>query len=746
MDTDGTKYYSSNLDAPPLSDFLSDSTMNTSDSASSSHYLKRQSFSEGEEGIEMGTSGFSLKGMLSRCIPSFAGIKDILSSVSGHLKEPVAGAYTLELFLGHSGYYLNRAECTGLEDYIKELMVEKYQNNDAVLGIPNLFSVDPDTSYSRLGTEYAYNKAIKEITAGYGRALPCLTGKGQFRQFCIKVVNKTKELKGHRIQSAIAGKKAKGEASGLIWKPEITFKQQICPQLCQFSGGNSMLIMMSFYDAKKIRDAKLERIKHTYNSDIANGMDSGDADIKKEAAKTAILDEFKRVKQTVQSDAFDGVFLTLVMSPPKEGDKPGLQCVFQIKDGQVFNKLELDHYLGIFDKFDLERFVANDAAKIRRLSRRLYNSVIDLINSCNAMGDKNYNVVIKTDTDGALVITECTTILLCLLSHILVDFIDQIRRNGDFIPIFYSAIDLVDFITKLVGQNKLKIYEESTGCKSVDFDNPTTDPIIGVQKLIHLFEGFGESESQEVLETPLAKIKEGLTSINRRLMGGISSFGSAIASSSSSSSSNSNSSVNYADAVALLRKFEEVEDLIKSDEQEIETELLLMAAKPENSCLSSTSSVSSECPIERVIKIEGLKEVEDVDLSPYKEGEGEDADYEKRMEFIDAERKNINFDDAGARLTFAVAPKVAAPSSSISAASFKINNKRRLKSNQQNPVIKALKKTTEATENIGGRRPIRKTKNNRKNKRRQTKKKVKRRITKKRRMVKRHRRQTNKKH
>ena len=39
-------------------------------------------------------------------------------------------------------------------------------------------------------------------------------------------------------------------------------------------------------------------------------------------------------------------------------------------------------------------------AKIRRLSRRLYNSVIDLINSCNAMGDKNYNVVNPLKEEG----------------------------------------------------------------------------------------------------------------------------------------------------------------------------------------------------------------------------------------------------------------------------------------------------------------------------------------------------------
>ena len=515
----------------------------------SSADFERQSFPEGSSANA--SSGFSLKGMLSSCIPSFSGIKDILSSVSGHLKEPVAGAYTLELFLGHSGYYLNKKECTGLEDYIKELMVEKYQNNDAVLGIPNLFSVDPDTKYSRLGTEYAYTEAIKEITKIYGGVLPCLTGKGEFRHFCIQVVNKTKELKGRHIQKVIAEEKAKGEASGLTWKPEITFKQQICPQLCQFSGGNSMLMMMRFYNAKKIRDDELELIIETFDDEIVQGMDVALATAKKEAAMKLILDKFERVKKTVWSDAFDGNFLTLTMHPPKAGDKEGLQCVFQIKDGQVFNKIELDHYLGIFDKFDLERFVANDAAKIRRLSRRLYNSVIDLINSCNAMGDKNYNVVTKTDNYGALVITECTTILLCLLSHILVDFIDQIRRNKDFIPIFYSAIDLVDFITKLVGQNNLKIYEESTGCKSVDFDNPTTDPIRGVQKLIRLFDGFEEPESQDVLETPLAKIKQGLKSINRRLRGGISSFGSAITSSSSSASSNS--SVNYEDKDVALK-------------------------------------------------------------------------------------------------------------------------------------------------------------------------------------------------
>jgi hypothetical protein len=482
--------------------------------------------------------------------------------------------------------------------------------------------------------------------------------------------------------------------------------------------------MMRFYNAKKIRDAELELIIQTFDDDILLGMDPGDADIKKEAAMKLILDKFERVKQTVQSDAFDGVFLTLVMSPPKEGDDPDLQCVFQIIDGQVFNKLELDHYLGIFDKFDLERFVAIDAAKIRRLSRRLYNSVIDLINACNAMGDKNYNVVIKTDTNGALVITECTTILLCLLSHILVDFIDQIRRNKDFIPIFLAATNLVDFISGLVGENKLKIYEESTGCKSVDFDNPTTDPIIGVQKLIHLFESFEESESQNLSETPLAKIKEGLTSIKSRLRGGISSFGSAVA-----AISNSNSSVNYKDEdVALLEEFEAVEALIKSDEQEIETELLLMAAEPENSCLSSTSFVSSQCPIERVIEIEGLKEVEHVDLSPYKkEEEGEDA------AAVATPSSSIS-----------VAPKLST-SSSISASSSYIGNKRRLKSNQQNP--EEAEKKAAKTETIGGRRPIRKTKNNRKNKRRQTKKKVKRRITKKRRMDKtRSKRHTYKKH
>ena len=163
---------------------------------------------------------------------------------------------------------------------------------------------------------------------------------------------------------------------------------------------------------------------------------------------------------------------------------------------------------------------------------------------------------------------------------------------------------------------------------------------------------------------------------------------------------------------------------------------------PENICVSNASSVSSECSISRVIEIKGLTKVEG--FLPYKEEEGEDAYYEGEMKLDDD-------DDVAA--TFAVAPAPsssisAAPSSSISAApreaaSSNINNKRKLEGEgeKENPVIKAPKET----EKIGGRRPIRKTKNNKKNKKRQTKKKVKRRITKKRRMVKRRQRRTNKK-
>ena len=290
-----------------------------------------------------------------------------------------------------------------------------------------------------------------------------------------------------------------------------------------------------------------------------------------------------------------------------------------------------------------------------------------------------------------------------------------------------------------------------------------------------------------------------------------------------------------------------------------------------------------------MIEIKSLQEVEDVDLRPYKkEEEGEDANYEERMEFIDAERKNINFnevrslrnvnlyyddDDENPRafksvsvsekpkeslvipgtkssrkqspifkpktsaavannktrklqknlfatlpktsqiqavassssvksgvssLSFAKAPassfesvvpelssisvapsftKAPAPapapapaSSSISAESkeapkssvLTTNREKNKRDNQgqqrqqeqqeqqQEQQEQQQQQQQEQQKRIktdkGGRRPIRKTKNNKKNKRRQTKKKVKRRITKKRRMVKRHRRQTNKKH
>ena len=708
---------------------------------------KKEEDEEEEEDNEGNVSSSGLTGlrsMLPSCIPSFAGIKNILSSVSGDLKEPVAGAYTLEMYLGHARFYLNEEECTNLADYIKALMVEKYQNNDAVVGISNFFGDDPDTLYSRLGTEYAYTEAIKEITkTNYNGVLPCLTGKGEFRHFCIQVVNKTKELKGNYIQEAIAREKAKGEASGLTWKDQIHFMHQGYPQHCQFSGGNSMQIKNNFYNSKKIRDDGLKQTLEEFNNNSANGFYRvARATVQKINADRPIFDNFHQDTKTFWKDAFDGNFFTLVMFPPKAGDKSGLQCVFQIKDGQVFNKLELDHYLDIFNKFNLGRFVSNDAAKIKTLSHRLYNSVIDLINSCNAMGDQNYNVVTKNN-NGALVITECTTILLCLLSHILVDFIDQIRRTPFFTPIFNSTTNLADFITGLVRQNKLKIYEESTGCKSVDFDNPTTDPIEGVQKLINLFERFDEPESQGALENPLFKIKQGLNSIQNRLKRGI-SFGSAITSSSASSAS-SNSSVKYEDEdedVALLEEFEKVEQLIKSDKKAIETGLLQMAKEdPENICVSNASSVSSECSISRVIEIKGLTKVEG--FLPYKEEEGEDAYYEGEMKLDDD-------DDVAA--TFAVAPAPsssisAAPSSSISAAPkvaapSKINNKRK-PVEEENPVIKALKETN-AIENIGGRRPIRKTKNNKKNKKRQTKKKAKRR-TNKRRMVKRRQRRTNKK-
>lgn len=59
---------------------------------------------------------------------------------------------------------------------------------------------------------------------------------------------------------------------------------------------------------------------------------------------------------------------------------------------------------------------------------------------------------------------------------------------------------------------------------------------------------------------------------------------------------------------------------------------------------------------------------------------------------------------------------------------------------------KTVEENIEKRRKTGGKPKNKKTKNNKKNKRRQTKKKTKRRITKKRRMVKRHRRQTNKKH
>lgn len=732
------------------------SSSGASGGPSVSRYESSRDFEgEGQE-MEMGTSAKAssasrLRSMLPRCIPtSFADIKEILSSVTGHLREPVADAYTLELFMMHSGYYLTKEQCENLPDGLKKMLKDKYKNNDAALGTPNLFSVDPDTRYSRLGTEYAYTKAIEEIKKDYyGGTLPCLSGKGDFRLFCIRVAERTKELKGRHIQQALAVEKAKGEASGLTWEHEMSFKQQICPQLCQFSGGNSVLMMMRFYNAKKIRDAKLEiLLTYTYQNDLASGMDPAAAEAKKEAAAKLVLEQFNTVKNTILGDAFDGNFLSLIMFPPKAVNEEGLQCVFQINDGEVFNKTELDHYLGIFDKFNLDAFVADPQMK-SVLSRRLHNSVIELINACNRVSavalqemaaaqaiqdvdaevaadskSKNFSVTTKIDLYGAMVITECSTFLLCMTSHILVDFIDQIRRNNDFTPIFTDVTNLDAFITSRVGQNKLKIYGEDTGCRGVEFDDPRADPIRGLQEVIDLFEKFKEPESQDVLETPLARIKRGLTDINSRLRGGISSIGSAVAAisasssssssfSSSSSNSNSNSSDIDDDALSELR---EVEDIIDTGEQEIDAELKA------NPCLRRTSFVSSKCPKEEVkknIEIEGLTKVEG--LLPTKNEVGEDSKYEKRREFIDIVRENkrLNYNNYSAFI-----PVLG-------------NKKIRNEEEEQTP---------QNRQKTGG-KSIRKTKNNKKNKRRQTKKKAKRRITKKRRMVKRHsKRQTNKKH